>query len=234
MLDGVDRQAVAAIATLDDDVRNALYVFVRAADGPVTRESAAAAVAISRKLAAFHLDKLVDAGLLVSRIEAVGAPRVGRTPKVYEPTARDITVHVPPREPEVLAEILVEAVLAERADERASQAVMRIAREHGVRIGAAERERVRPGRVGVERALRLAGDVLEQHGFEPAREGDGLRLRNCPFHPHASAAPELVCGLNHAFLCGVLDGLQASTALQATMVPRTGACCVELHPRGAA
>jgi len=38
---------------------------VRDADGPITREAAADAVGISRKLAAFHLDKLVAAGLLV-------------------------------------------------------------------------------------------------------------------------------------------------------------------------
>lgn len=231
MLAGVDRHAVAAIAALDDDVRSALYAFVRAADGPVTREAAAEAVEISRKLAAFHLDKLVDAGLLVSRIQAVGVPRVGRTPKVYEPAAADIVVHVPPREPEVLAEILVQAVLTERGDERAEQAVMRVARERGLAVGSTERDRVRPGRVGAERALGLAGSLLEQHGFEPARSEGGLRLRNCPFHPHASTAPELVCGLNHAFLCGLLEGLQAEATVQAVLAPSPGACCVQLQPR---
>ena len=42
----------------------ALYAYVRSAAAPVTREAAAEAVGISRKLAAFHLDKLVEAGLL--------------------------------------------------------------------------------------------------------------------------------------------------------------------------
>ena len=54
-----DRQATAAIALLADELRQRLYRFVAAQPGPVTRDEAAAAVGISRKLAAFHLDKLV-------------------------------------------------------------------------------------------------------------------------------------------------------------------------------
>jgi len=38
----MDRQAVAAIAALDDDVRRALYEHVRSVGAPVTREDAAA------------------------------------------------------------------------------------------------------------------------------------------------------------------------------------------------
>jgi len=227
----MDRQAVAAIAALDDDVRGALYACARDADAPITREAAAGAVGISRKLAAFHLDKLVSAGLLTARIEALGARRVGRTPKVYELAGTDIAVHVPPREPQVLAEILVRAVVTEGADECAADAALRVARERGFVVGQDERIRLRPGRVGVERAMTLASRVLEQHGFQPCRAGGTVRLRNCPFHPLAAAAPELVCGLNHAFLSGMLEGLHADTALDAVLAPREGACCVELHPR---
>jgi predicted ArsR family transcriptional regulator len=228
---GMDRQAVAAIAALDDDVRGAVYEFARAAGAPITRESAAEAVGISRKLAAFHLDKLVAAGLLRARIEAVGARRVGRTPKVYEPAGTDIAVHVPPREPQLLAELLVQAVLTERDDERAGESVLRVARERGVTVGADERTRLRPGRVGAQRAMTLASAVLERHGFEPCRAAGGVRLRNCPFHPLAAAAPELVCGLNQAFVSGLLDGLHADAAVDAVLAPSAGACCVELHAR---
>jgi predicted ArsR family transcriptional regulator len=230
MVQDMDRQAVAAVAALDDDVRDALYAFVRESGVPITRESAAAAVGISRKLAAFHLDKLVAAGLLCARIEAVGTRRVGRTPKIYEPAGTDIAVHVPPRQPQLLAEVLVRAVLTERDDERAGQAVLRVARERGVSVGAEERARLRPGRVGAERAMTLTSAVLERHGFEPCRAGGGVRLRNCPFHPLAAAAPELVCGLNQAFVGGLLEGLHADTAVDAVLAPRPGACCVELHP----
>jgi predicted ArsR family transcriptional regulator len=54
-----------------------------------------------------------------------------------------------------------------------------------------------------------------------------LRLRNCPLAPLAAKAPQLVCGINHAFLTGFLDTLQAST-LTAVLAPRAGWCCVEL------
>src|SRR5690349_8929404 len=108
----MDRAAVAAVAALDDDVRRRLYEFVRAAGAPVTREAAATGVGISRKLAAFHLDKLVELGLLRSGF-GPGPRRVGRAPRWYEPGPREVAVTVPERTPEVLAEILVDAVLAE-------------------------------------------------------------------------------------------------------------------------
>jgi predicted ArsR family transcriptional regulator len=52
-------------------------------------------------------------------------------------------------------------------------------------------------------------------------------LRNCPFHPLAAKAPELVCGINQAHLSGVRQGLGAST-VSAVRAPAPGACCVEL------
>src|SRR5438874_859590 len=83
----------------------------------------------------------------------------------------------------------------------------RVAREHGQHLGQVEREQTRPGRLGAERALTLAQSVLERHGFEPWRStATCVRLHNCPFHPLAARAPDLVCGINQAFLSGFLDG----------------------------
>lgn len=207
-----------------------MYEFIRAARRPVTRDEAAAAVGISRKLAAFHLDKLVDAGALSARYQpAAGIRKAGRAPKVYEPSAMDIEVSIPRRCHEVLAGILVEALAAQDRGENARDAARRIARERGEQIGAAERELARPGRLGAERALSLASKVLTERGYEPARESPAsLRLRNCPFHPLAARAPELVCGLNHAFLTGMVAGLQAST-VNVVLDPRAAQCCVELR-----
>jgi hypothetical protein len=42
--------------------------------------------------------------------------------------------------------------------------------------------------------------------------------------------PGLVCGVNHAFLSGMVDGLGASN-VQATLAPHSGYCCVEFGPR---
>lgn len=227
----VDERAVAAVAALDDPVRAALYRHARAAAGPVTREDAAQAVGISRKLAAFHLDKLVACGLLQPAPPGEpAARRVGRAPKRYLPTA-GVSVQVPQREHGMLADILLDAVLDSRHGEEAPAAVLRVAHDRGAAIGADERERSRPGRLGAERALGLAEDVLDRHGFEPAREPDCVRLRNCPFHPLAARAPELVCGLNREFVAGILDGLHAGAVVDAVLAPHAGACCVEVRSR---
>jgi predicted ArsR family transcriptional regulator len=222
--------AIRAIAALDDDLRRGMYEFIRAARRPVTRDEAAAAVGISRKLAAFHLDKLVDAGTLRAHYQqADGIRRVGRVPKVYEPSPVDIRVSIPQRSHEMLAGILMDAVISEDSGESARDAVRRVARHHGERIGAEERQRARPGRLGAERALSLASKLLAERGFEPTRESAAcLRLRNCPFHPLAATAPDLVCGLNHALVSGIMDGLQAS-GVDAVLDPRAGECCVELR-----
>jgi predicted ArsR family transcriptional regulator len=81
------RQQLAAIALLGDELRQRLYRFVAAQPGPVTRDQAAAAVGISRKLAAFHLDKLTAAGLLQATASdpASRRPGPGRAPR---PTSR--------------------------------------------------------------------------------------------------------------------------------------------------
>jgi predicted ArsR family transcriptional regulator len=229
---GVAADAIRAVAALDDELRCGMYLFIRQSGRPVTRDEAAASVGISRKLAAFHLDKLVDAGVLRSKVEPAGGVRkVGRTPRVYEPADIDIKVSIPARQYDVLAQMLVQAVLTERPDERASDAALRVAGERGEDLGAAQRAQARPGRLGAERALTLAEAVLSQHGFEPVRESPGrVRLRNCPFHPMARQAPELVCGINQAFLAGLVTGLRAP--LQATLRPGPGQCCVELAARG--
>ncbi|MEU8345440.1 Predicted transcriptional regulator, ArsR family [Actinomadura meyerae] len=227
-----DSAGLEAAAILSDDLRRRMYAFIRAAKAPVTRDEAAASVGISRKLAAFHLDKLVDAGLLSARYaDPSGVRRVGRAPKVYEPSGVDVRVSIPQREHGLLAGILLDAVRGQEPGESGRDAALRAAGERGRALGEAERRPVRGGRLGAERALTRAAEVLEGHGFEPEREGpERLRLRNCPFHPMAADDPDLVCGVNHAFLSGVVDGLGAS-GVEARLAPEEGYCCVEFGPR---
>jgi predicted ArsR family transcriptional regulator len=219
-----------AVTVLADDVRRRLYGFTRRAHRPVTREEAAADAGVSAKLAAFHLDKLVAAGLLRSRYDSPdGVRRVGRKPRVYEPADTDIRISIPERRPDILAEILLDALLDQEPGEDAQSAALRSARCRGEDLGAATRARRRPGRLGPERSVALAEAVLEQHGFEPDRPAPAeLRLLNCPFHPLAARSPELVCGINHAFLGGFLTGVQAG-GIEAVLAPVPGRCCVELR-----
>jgi predicted ArsR family transcriptional regulator len=222
----MDREAVAAVALLNDPTRAALFEVVQGAAAPVTRDEAARRVGISRKLAAFHLDRLAESGLLVS--EAARPHRVGRAPKVYRPSGRDTLVSVPPRDSRTLAQLLLEAV-ATASNGATARAAQGAAQAHGQALGSAEAARRRPGRLGPERSMHAAADVLREHGYEPTLDADAVRLRNCPFHPMARQYPELVCGMNQALVNGVLHGLGAR-GVHALLAPDPDACCVRIVP----
>jgi predicted ArsR family transcriptional regulator len=219
-----------AVATLIDPVRRSLFEHVRRQRRPVTREEAADAVMISRTLTAFHLDKLVQAGLLQARYEAPpDRPRGrGRTPKVYEAAAGGLMLSVPPRRYELIGEILVDAVAT--APENARAAAQRHATDIGTLAGRASRVQTTPGATADE-AMVGARQALADLGFEPhASESAGVALANCPFQTLAARQPELVCGLNQALIAGLLVGLGATT-LSARLSPRPGECCVHVVAR---
>ena len=222
-----------AVTTLADPSRRALYDYVRRQDHPVGREEAAEAVAMSRGLAAFHLDKLVEVGLLGARYEAPpDRPRGrGRAPKVYEVAGDGLAITVPERRYELIADILAEAVDEEPA--AAGDAALRVAHERGREIGAGMRAVAHAGDDAGDDAGVTIVDVLAGLGFEPARRNGQVLLHNCPFHALAARRTALVCGLNHRFIAGVLDGLGVTT-VESRLAPRPDACCVELtDDRGA-
>jgi predicted ArsR family transcriptional regulator len=224
---------LAIAALLTDELRGRLYRLVRTRH-PVSRDEAAAATGISRSLAAFHLDKLVAAGLLRARSQApVGRPpKVGRRPKVYEPSDLELGITIPERHYELVGELLVDAVAQTAPDESPLVAATRIATARGEELGAGYRQRRALGRLGPEGALTVASEVLQRHGYEPERwRSHTVRLRNCPFHGLARRAPEVVCAINQALLQGLLRGL-GDQRIQAVLAPRPGACCVELRAPG--
>ena len=230
------RQQMAALALLADELRQRLYRFVAGQPGPVTRDQAAAAVGISRKLAAFHLDKLTAAGLLEATAPdpASRRPGPGRTPKAYQPTAAEVTLSIPQRRYDALGEVLAQAIVADGPASSARHTAQQLARERGVALGERVRTDRRLGRLGPERALTVIGELLAGCGYAPARTPAQLQLllRNCPFQQLARRAPELVCGLNQQFLAGLLAGLR-SRRVDAVLQPDAAAdptrCCVLLQ-----
>src|SRR5215469_1829389 len=111
--------ALTSVSTLSDPVRARLYDFVTGRREPVGRDEAAAAVGIGRAIAVYHLDKLVESGLLTAsyrRPPGRGGPGAGRPAKRYERSAREFTVTVPPREYELAAHLLAQAVAADSGD----------------------------------------------------------------------------------------------------------------------
>jgi predicted ArsR family transcriptional regulator len=218
-------EAVRTIAVLDDPQRARLYAVVREADTPITREEAAERVAISRKLAAFHLDRLVEAGLLEVSLDRPVGVRIGRTPKRYRASTVDVEVSIPERHYDLVGEILLDAVEHTAAGESPIDAVTRVAHDRGRELGAQTRAHRKLGRLGPERASAVVEELLAALGFEPVHRGSQIIERNCPFHRLAQRSPALVCGINHAFVDGLLEGLGAQR-LHADLAPARERCCV--------
>jgi predicted ArsR family transcriptional regulator len=198
-----------ALALLTDPVRRSAYQLVSEAGAePLGRDEVAAALGVGRTLAAFHLDKLVDAGLLeVSFARRTGrsGPGAGRPAKLYRRAGGEHVVSVPPRSYLSAAELLAEAVERSGAD----AAAYKVARREGRRAGA--------GADPVE--------VLAARGYEPEAGDSVVRLRNCPFHQLAQRFPPLVCGMNLALVEGMLEG---TGDWRARLDPSPGYCCVVL------
>lgn len=224
-------QQIGKVALLDEPVRRALYLYISRQPEPVGRDKAADATGATRENAAFHLDKLVEEGLLETSYRRLGGktgPGAGRPAKLYRRSKEQVHVALPARRYELAAELLARALEARPGkDPRATVAAT--AREFGTSLGVEARSRVRAG-AGRTALLRRAIDVLRGNGFEPTQERGGIiRLRNCPFDALARVHRDLVCGMNLAFMEGVLSGLQSS-GIKATMDPQVGLCCVALRP----
>jgi predicted ArsR family transcriptional regulator len=228
-----DEATVRTVAALDDPSRLALYRYVRASAGPVTREQAATGVGLSLKVATFHLDRLVAAGLLVASVDPATRHRpLGRLPKVYRPADIELGLTIPDRRPLLLAELLLDAVCTAAPGESARDAALRAAGQKGRQIGAAARPRRGRARAKAADPLTAAGATLAAHGYEPARvSADAVRLRNCPFKPLAEQATDLVCAINHSLVEGLLAGIRAE-GLQAQLDPGNASCCVVIRATG--
>src|SRR5262245_53419884 len=114
MRQGTERSdPVAAIALLAESKRRRLYEYVTARREPVGRDEAAAAMGIGRELAAFHLDRLAEAGLLDVEYRRLGerrGPGAGRPAKLYRRSGSEVAVSLPARDYERLAELLATAI----------------------------------------------------------------------------------------------------------------------------
>lgn len=229
---------IEAIAALQDPVRRRLYEYVVAQGRDVGRNEAAEAAGVARTLAAHHLDRLTEAGLLESgsrRLTGRSGPGAGRPAKVYRRAPGERSVSLPARDYRTAAELLAEAAELAGLDAGLCAA----ARRRG------ESLREATGPCG---SLEEAMELLAARGYEPhleaveAVEAAGvadasvdttaaaatvIRMRNCPFHAVAERFPPLVCGMNLALLEGLLGG---SDAVRARMDARPGECCVVVEP----
>jgi predicted ArsR family transcriptional regulator len=229
----LDRR-IAGIAALDQPLRRDLYRHLAVTHGWVTRDQAAAAIDVPRSVAAFHLDKLVDAGLLEARFERTSGrtgPGAGRPSKLYRRAPHTVALSLPERRYDLAGSLLAEAV-AEAAIERCDirDAVARCAQARGRDVGAHAHESARRRRSRNARRDAMV-DVLEVQGYAPTMKGETIALRNCPFHTLAEEQRDLVCGMNREFLDGLIEGLGDDDAFDARLAPEAGYCCVRIEPR---
>jgi predicted ArsR family transcriptional regulator len=215
---------VTRLGLLQDPIRAALYRYVIAQDHDVGRNEAASAVEIQRGLAAFHLDKLAEAGLLevtFRRLSGRTGPGAGRPAKLYRRADREAVASVPPRAYETAAALLAETVEQAGAD----LSLQAAAREMGEQAG-----RRRHADVATEDSDARPETIMEalnDLGYEPYLDGSVVRMRNCPFHALSERFPPLICGMNHALITGLLAGLDAQSC-HARLDPAPRRCCVAI------
>lgn len=217
----VDPQSdVARVGLLSESTRLQLYRYVSDARRAVSREEAAEGAQVPVHTAKFHLDKLVEGGLLVTEFHKLTGrtgPGSGRPSKHYRRNEAEFSVTLPPRHYDLLSMVLVDAVaIASDTGEPVQKVLTRVARDAGCVVG---REHAEGGDLAT---------ALRSCGYEPAAVGRDVILRNCPFHQAVALHPELVCGLNLDFIAGLLEGMGAAHG-EARLAPAPGQCCVTVR-----
>jgi predicted ArsR family transcriptional regulator len=207
------------VADLADPVRRRLYRYVASRPEPVTKDDAGAGCDVSRSLAAYHLDRLAEAGLLTvsyARRTGKSGPGAGRPAKLYAAADVEVRVQLPPRDDELLARLLAAAIEASDSPDT-RDALFRVSRAEGTRIAELTRGS------GTRALLR----ELDRRGYAPMDDDDEIALRNCPFHHLVAEHRDLVCRLNLELLAAAIE---PNASLRAVLDPRAGRCCVALRP----
>jgi predicted ArsR family transcriptional regulator len=221
---------VTGIAALAEPIRRALYRYVLAQDGAVNRDQAAAGTGVARHVAKFHLDKLVEDGLLevdFARPPGRGGPGAGRPAKLYRRSSRQLAVSLPPRDYELAGRLLARAVTtSERNDVPVELTLRDSARDLGHSLGRRAREHAGPKPNPSQLASATTG-VLRDYGYEPRTDHSGITLANCPFHTLARDYTDLICDMNLQVMTGLVERLEDS-GLEARLDPSPGRCCVRL------
>ncbi len=221
---------VKAIALLDEPVRRTLFDWVVGQGRAVSRDEAAAGSGVSRALAAFHLDRLVAAGLLVAefrRLSGRTGPGAGRPAKLYRRGPREVSISVPERRYETPARLFA-ATIERLSGSLPPEALREVAHDLGEAAGSRARTAAgkRPSRQRLRGALLTE---LEGRGYQPSETAAGdIRLGNCPYDSLVDDHRDVVCGMNLALAGGLLDGLREERD-HARLDPQPGQCCVVIE-----
>lgn len=211
------------LAGLSDGQRRRVFEQVQAAGGATVSEIVAS-LSIGRTLVAFHLAKLVEAGL----VEVVPAHKRlgvrGRPSKGYRLTGREVAASVPDRRYDLLAGVLLEGLAQHQPGESAQDSADRVAHSHGQQLA---RQAMAPRAPrGINARLGRLDTLLTSLGYLPRREGTTIRVRNCPFDKFRAHNTPQVCALNVSLARGIVDGLDLSDRVAVALRPSPDSCCV--------
>ena len=217
---------LAGVGALVEPARRALFFFVAGQPEAVGREQAATACGLPLHTAKFHLDRLVDEGLLEVEFRRLsGRSGPGRPSKLYRRSPREVSVSLPERRYDLAGDIFAEAIDRSLHDGvEVRRAVVEVAESRGREL-AATSEDVPDGS-----DLDRSAAVLARHGYQPRGTDGAVCLVNCPFDRLAREHTELVCSMNLSLVGGVLDGLGCDS-LEAVLEPEEGLCCVKARAR---
>ena len=223
----IERLAVA----LGDPTRRRVFFVVREAGDPRTKDEVAEAVGIDRRLAGFHLDKLVEQGFLDAeyRRREKGGPGAGRPPKLYMLAESERAVALPERHYEVLAELLLRALSEPGASPQ--EQLERVGFQFGQSLAE---EQLASGQSPFTptQAIAEVVRVLTRFGFAATSEGSGTMIKACacPFEEMAFHDPERVCGLDRSIWKGVLSVYAPGSTISTTATRAEGddACVAEV------
>jgi predicted ArsR family transcriptional regulator len=217
-------QRVTMLGALADPVRRALYRFVADQPDTVSRDQAASGIDVPRHKAKFHLDRLVDEGLLVAefrRLTGRSGPGAGRPSKLYRRTRKEVSVSVPSRRYDLAGQVLADTVERSLAGTPIPLAMSDAAADAArVAVDASPVDARDP-------ELDRIATVLAAYGYEPRVGASDLELGNCPFDRLAVDHRDLVCGMNLEFVRAVAERLRCAGA-HPEPDPGEGRCCVRV------
>lgn len=177
---------------------------VRTHSEPMTVADLAAAVGLHVNTVRFHLERLIDEGL----VEQAGQDRSsgGRPRLTYRALEGegDVRDH---RDYQLLAEILAGSISESVPDAAATS--LEAGRAWGHYLADAPKpHRSSTAQEGLAELLR----VLAHIGFEPrvtGEQGRTLELHHCPFREVAEAHREVACSVHLGLMQGLLAGMRA-------------------------
>ena len=216
---------VTQLGVLADPVRRRLYRFVAEQRDAVSRDQAADGVEVPRHTAKFHLDRLVDEGLLIAefrRLTGRSGPGAGRPAKLYRRSAREVAVSLPSRRYDLVGRVLADAVGRGLAGTPLTEAL-----EAATADAARRAVRAAPEPAGGD--LERIAAVLRPYGYEPRVGKDDLVLDNCPYDRLAGEHAAVVCAMNARFVGDVGRELGCAQVRTEPVTPGPGGCCVQLR-----